>query len=145
MVTKKDVKFEKPRSQVVAEALAKQDPPEKLHTFVDPKDSDTIKDGFVGVDPIYQNAANEFDEPIAAKSGVDKKAEEAFKEAMDNEPKEAGTQLSDLYVDRARPSLNPTASVAEESDSEGDGEDEEPGSDSSSSAGDKTAGSDSKL
>jgi hypothetical protein len=37
------------------------------------------EDAFVGTDPIYQKRANETEQPLAAKSGVDKKAEEAFK------------------------------------------------------------------
>lgn len=102
MVTKKDVKFEPPRSQVVAEANAKAEVKEQLHTFVQPADSDTTADGYVAVDPIYQNHANDFDAPLQSEKGVEKDLEEEFLESVEGVPAEAGKQLSDLYVDKAR-------------------------------------------
>jgi hypothetical protein len=93
-------KLEKPRSQVVAEQLAKNtDPPADLVTSQNMADSGVYKDGFVGVDPIYQNNANEFDAPLASEGGVEKDAEEFFEQSLKNEPTEAGEKLSSVYGD----------------------------------------------
>lgn len=67
---------------------------------VDPKDLHAVtKDGYVGTDPIYQNAANKTEKPLQAKSGPDKLAEDAYKAAVEGEPNEAGDQLKALYGD----------------------------------------------
>lgn len=67
--------YTKPTSQLDYEERTKKDytPPGVLGKGVDPAPSDT---GFVNVDPIYQNFANETEKPLAAEKGVEKKLEE---------------------------------------------------------------------
>lgn len=70
-------KYEKPASQVDLEARQKSDyvPPsvKKVGTDAEPSEN-----GYVGVDPIYQNYANDTDGPQAAESGPEAKVESDF-------------------------------------------------------------------
>lgn len=64
-------------------------PPEKLRA--------ATEEGYVGVDPIYQNHANDTEKPLAANAGPDKLAEDAYKATVEGKPKKPGDQLSKLY------------------------------------------------
>lgn len=66
-------KYEKPASLRHAEQVTKSDyDPGRLDKggYPDPSDN-----GFVGVDPIYQNFANETEQPFLAEGGPEKKVE----------------------------------------------------------------------
>lgn len=56
-----------------------------LGKTVGPNESLVSEDGFVGVDPIYQNAANETDEPLAAEDGVEKVIEDRVLELIETD------------------------------------------------------------
>jgi hypothetical protein len=94
----------KPTSQVDLERRLGEDPPTKLFETVNPvdsvltadDDSDDEGDAYVGVDPIYQNHANETDKPLQAEKGPDKAAEDAYFDSFEGEV-EAGTQLKEVY------------------------------------------------
>lgn len=73
------VEYAKPTSQVDLERRLADDATPVFMEFTDP--DPTSDDGFVGVSPEYQNAANKTDEPLAAKSGAEKKVEQAFVDA----------------------------------------------------------------
>ncbi len=65
---------------------------------VNPSDNKVITDeGYVGVDPVYQNYANDTEAPYQADEGPDKLAEDAYVEAVEGDPKEAGEQLKELF------------------------------------------------
>jgi hypothetical protein len=65
---------------------------------VNPNDNKAITDdGYVGVDPVYQNFANDTDEPLQADEGGDKLAEDAYVEAVEGDAKEAGEELKELF------------------------------------------------
>lgn len=49
-----------------------------LPQAVDPSESPFSGNGFVNVDPVYQNYANEADKPLAAQGGSGQVAEEQF-------------------------------------------------------------------
>lgn len=53
--------------------------PAELFQTVNPEESSLDADGFVGVDPIYQNAANDVDKPLKGSDGegADEKAGES--------------------------------------------------------------------
>jgi len=54
-------------------------------------------DGYIGTDPVYQNYADDTHKPLAADGGVDQLAEEAYVEAVEGEPSEAGDDLKKHY------------------------------------------------
>ncbi len=65
---------------------------------VNPKDNKVVTDeGYVGVDPVYQNHANDTEKPLQSKKGPDKLAEQAYVEAVEGDAKEASDELKDLY------------------------------------------------
>lgn len=68
--------YEKPTQQVDLEERLKDDyvPAAVLTVAEDPVV--TSENGYVAVDPIYQNFANETDKPFAAEKGPEKKLEE---------------------------------------------------------------------
>lgn len=57
------------------------------------------KEGYIGVDPIYQNHANDTEKPYASEGGGDKLAEEAYREAVEGKPKKAGEQLAAAHAE----------------------------------------------
>lgn len=119
-------KLEKPRSQVVAERLSKEDKePSDLFVSQSPAESPIYSDGFVGVSPEYQNYANDFDRPLAAKSGVEKAAEKKFEESLKDEASEPGEKLKSVYgdVDRGYGSGVREGESSNESDGTPDDED----------------------
>ena len=67
--------YSKPTAQVDLEERMKDDyvVPTQLQQGSDPEPSET---GFVGVDPIYQNFANDTEKPLRAEKGVEKKLED---------------------------------------------------------------------
>lgn len=77
---KEKVRYSKPTSQQDLERrLEKDNEAETLLTGVNPAEQDhLVSDGYVGVDPVYQNHANDTDKPRASEDGAEKKAEEAF-------------------------------------------------------------------
>lgn len=102
--SKDEVTFPKTTAQVDLETRLKNgNKAEYASDPVNPKDVGVVSDdGFVGVDPIYQNAANKTDRPIAAKSGPDKAAEEAHIESVEGDANEPSEQLAGLYGDVSR-------------------------------------------
>jgi hypothetical protein len=56
-------------------------------------------EGYVGVDPIYQNHANDTEKPYAAEGGADGLAEDAYADAVDSDGNEPGDQLKAAYGD----------------------------------------------
>lgn len=70
--------YEKPTSQVDLEARLKDDyeSPSLLRQGESP--SLESANGYIGVDPIYQNFANETEKPLAAEKGVEKKLEAVY-------------------------------------------------------------------
>ena len=72
--------FTKPTSQLDLEArLAVDNEVKPPSPPVNPSVDDS---GFIGTDPIYQNRANETDQPLDADEGPDKLAEEAFRKSF---------------------------------------------------------------
>lgn len=69
--------YTKPASQLDLEARQKKDyqPPSVLNKGVDPQVS---TNGFVGVDEIYQNYANDTEAPLAAEGGAEAKIEKNY-------------------------------------------------------------------
>lgn len=57
-------------------------------------DNAVNKDGFVGVDPVYQNFANKTDAPLAAGKGDEKALEEKHKKNLDGERGVPNVQLA---------------------------------------------------
>lgn len=66
--------------------------PTELYTTVNPDESPLDADGFIGVDPIYQNAANKVDVPLAADEDGEAKAKEAEGSTGGDEPKDDGSK-----------------------------------------------------
>ena len=109
MPKKEEVVYTKPTSQVDLEQRLARDNESPLAVV----QATTVRDPFgeeesayVNVDPIYQNYANKTEKPLAAGSGPDKKAEQAYKDAVtvqkadedrsgDNKPSGPYTDSSD--------------------------------------------------
>lgn len=75
--------YSKPTSQVDLEERSKDDyvPPAQLIQGTDPQPAET---SFVGVDPIYQNYANDTEKPMRAEEGAEKKFEDlAYADEVD--------------------------------------------------------------
>lgn len=109
--------YDKPTSQVDLEARQQEDyvPPTQLQPGVDPSPSDT---GYVGVDPIYQNFANETEKPYAAEGGPEAVVEET------------------VYADNANFNAGRTSpGLTEDVDYEDDEDDEEAEPESPSASG----------
>lgn len=70
-------KYTKPTSQLDLEARQAKDfvNPSVLVKGVDGEPSDN---GFIGVDPVYQNYANETDRPLLAEGGAESKLEKDY-------------------------------------------------------------------
>lgn len=69
-------KYTKPTSTLHAEEVTKSGyDPGRLDKGGDPAPSEN---GFIGVDPIYQNFANETEKPFVAEGGAEKKVESQF-------------------------------------------------------------------
>lgn len=85
--------YSKPASQLDLEERQKSDytPPSVLLQGEDPHLS---TNGYVGVDPVYQNAANDTEKPMQADKGAEAKVFEKFL-ADDVEYPELGTEGSD--------------------------------------------------
>jgi hypothetical protein len=77
---KKEAQYEKPTSQLDLEARQAEGyvPPSQLVQPNDPGVTPFDRGGYVGVDPVYQNAANETERPIRADEGAEA---EVFKQA----------------------------------------------------------------
>lgn len=90
-----------------------------------PVDSTLNADGFVGVDPVYQNFANDTDEPLAAEEGPDKLAEEAYADAVEGGPREASDALKENFSSVSRVENPKDESADASADDEGDEEEEE--------------------
>jgi len=73
---------------------------EKSETFVlvetvnPSSDSAINKDGFLGVDPVYQNYADNTGKPLAAGSGDNKKLEQRAKDRLDGKGSVPNVQLA---------------------------------------------------
>ena len=81
------VTFTKPTSQLDLEARqAKDYKPSNIIAGTNPEVDDS---GYVGVDVMYQNAANETDEPQAATEGPEAVAEEAYVKSVQAVGKQA--------------------------------------------------------
>ena len=77
--------YSKPTSQVDLEERTKDDyvVPAQLVQGTDPVPAET---GFVGVDPIYQNYANDTEKPLRAEKGAEKKFEDlAYADEVDTD------------------------------------------------------------
>jgi hypothetical protein len=94
MADEQKAEYSKPTSQVDLERRLADDSTPVFREFSAPEA--VTEDGFVGTDVIYQNAANKTDEPIAAKSGVEKKAEQLFADAY-GDGEEPAKQVKDNY------------------------------------------------
>lgn len=87
-----------PHQQYLGSLLGEEHEAPVFNASVNPRDNDVFdKDGYVGVDPIYQNHANDTEKPYAAEGGADELAEKAYFESVRGEGKEPGDQLSELY------------------------------------------------
>lgn len=64
------------------------------------------EDAYVNVDPVYQNHANDTEKPLKADSGVNKKAEAAYRE----------TVLSSEDSDRSKDAFNASRAYVETGD-----------------------------
>lgn len=95
----------KSTQQLDLEARAKDDyvSPLARAKTVGPNESLVSEDGFVGVDPMYQNYANETDAPLASESGPEKDLEDrvlgvaeepAPEPAKTEEPKQTSTPVA---------------------------------------------------
>lgn len=104
--------YEKPTSQVDLEQRLKKDdvPNGTLVHGTTPEPSDN---GYVNVDPIYQNYANPTEQPLRAESGVQKKIEEG------------------LYADDVDLEKGATPEGEADADEEGEGDETPQGSSSS--------------
>lgn len=93
---KAKVEYSKSTAQVDLEARLGEDAPApKFGEKVNPDPSS--EDGFVGVDPIYQNAANKYEEPLEAEDGGFADAEQAFADAY-TEVSEPSDQVKENYA-----------------------------------------------
>jgi hypothetical protein len=90
---------------------------------VNPSEAVT-SDGYIGTDPIYQNHANDTDEPMQADEGPDKLAEDAYIDSVEGEPTEAGEALKGHFADLTRTADDSKAKdeADDESDDEADDE-----------------------
>jgi hypothetical protein len=98
------------------------DPDREVPVFgasVNPVDqADHVTDeGYVGVDPVYQNYANDTDKPLAAEEGPDQAAEDAFHEAYEAEASEGSELLLSNYgavnrEDKEEPKATPAKKTA---------------------------------
>lgn len=78
-------RYSKPTSQVdLDERLKNENRVTGILKDTNPADSSVYyaESGFVGTDPIYQNYANDTDEPLKAESGADKQAEDYVKKQV---------------------------------------------------------------
>ena len=81
------VTFTKPTSQLDLEARQKKDyKPASIVAGTNPEIDDS---GYIGVDPIYQNAANEVDEPLTPTEGPEAITEEAYVKSVQAVGKQA--------------------------------------------------------
>jgi heat shock protein HspQ len=67
----------------------------RIGQTVQPHESPFTGNGFVNVDPVYQNFANEVDEPLLADSGATRVAEDQFDPSVPveaDEPEEASSK-----------------------------------------------------
>lgn len=136
----------KPTSQLDLERrLSEGDPEPVLFKTVNPDESSLMADNewgedsdnaFVGTDPIYQNRANETDQPLQAEEGPDKDAEEAFFSSYEKGT-EVRPELAERYgeVKKGADSVNGSA----ESGEAASGSAEEDSSGVGADAGDSTA------
>lgn len=105
---KEKVVYTKPTSQVDLEERLKRDNESPLSVVRAENNHNPFgvdEEAYVNVDPVYQNHANDTEKPLEAKSGVEKKALETFKDAVaaaetdySNDQKPSGP-----YVDSSSP------------------------------------------
>lgn len=71
MEDKKEVQYDKPTSQLDLEQRQAEGyvPPSQLVQAGEPGDTPFDNGGFIGVDPVYQNAANETERPLRQTEG----------------------------------------------------------------------------
>lgn len=73
--------FTQPTSQLDAEARLKAG---NIVKPIEPAVNPSVDDsGFIGTDPVYQNRANETDQPFDADGGADALAEAAFRKSFE--------------------------------------------------------------
>jgi hypothetical protein len=99
--------YSKPASQLDLEARQKDDyePPAVLKPGVDPALS---TNGYVGVDPIYQNAANSTERPIEATKGAEAKVFENFLDEDVEYPKQTEAKKDDADLTPEEPPAGST-------------------------------------
>lgn len=94
-------------------------------TTADPygKDEKGKENGYVNVDQVYQNYADDTHKPLAAEDGVQKDAEEAFREAVavdEDDDRSSDQKPSGAYVDSEDQRLGATPPAAVEDKPFGD-------------------------
>lgn len=79
--------------------LGKEHEAPQFRTFSNPGDNPAItKEGYIGTDPIYQNAADVTHEPRQADGGPDKLAEDAYVKSVEGDGNEAGSALKENFA-----------------------------------------------
>lgn len=87
-----------PHQQYLEATLGEEQVAPVFYETVNPRDNDAFdQGGYVGVDPIYQNYANETEKPYAAEGGADALAEKAYFDSVRGDAREPGDQLKELY------------------------------------------------
>lgn len=104
MVQKKEkVEYTRPASQLDLEARLERDNESPLAVVRAENRRDVFGEDepYVNVDPIYQNHANDTEAPLEAEEGVDKDAEDAFRESAAGKESDHSQdqQRSGPYVD----------------------------------------------
>lgn len=103
--------YSKPTSQVDLEERSKDDyvPPAQLVQGTDPELASTP---FVGVDPVYQNYANDTEKPLRAEKGAEKKFEDlAYADDVDEDfgKAEAGESTGEEKEEEEEESKTPAS------------------------------------
>lgn len=99
-----EVSYTRPATALDAERrLAEGNTVSSRMQGVNPSEAIRSDEGYVGVNPEYQNAANETDEPRDAEEGVEKDLEDAYYEAVEQGPQDTDEGVKSLYYDAANP------------------------------------------
>lgn len=91
--------------------LSDEKPIPNLMVTVNPADQENLvtKEGYIGVSPEYQNAANETDKPMRAESGADKLSEDLFIASVTSKSEETKDEES-KDEESSTPAANPASS-----------------------------------
>lgn len=68
------------------------------------------QNGYVGVDPVYQNHASDTEKPLAATKGDEKALEQKAKDRLDGKGNVANVQLAEIV--KGRPQSQPAGTTA---------------------------------